>query len=248
MTGTIDYAFVHGGGQGGWVWQETIAAMRGQDDGRLGQLLALDVPGCGTKRNRATEGLDMAAVAAEMVADIEQAGLRDVVLVGHSQAGQALPVMARLRPALFRHLVYVTCSAPLPGQSVQAMIGRGVRGQNPEEVGWILDPATSTPDQRYPDMFCNDMPPAQADAFLARLGPDMWPTQTYLQTDWTYDGLADIPATFIVCRRDQALPEAWQRRFADRLGVGRLTWLDAGHQAMNSRPHALAEMLRLDIV
>ena len=114
MSGVVDFAFVHGGGQGSWVWDETIAAMRSQDNGSLGQLLALDAAGCGTKRERATEGLKIEDIAVELISDIEKAGLKQVVLVGHSQAGQPLPLMARLRPDLFRRLIYVSCDASPP--------------------------------------------------------------------------------------------------------------------------------------
>jgi pimeloyl-ACP methyl ester carboxylesterase len=241
-----DYAFLHGGGQGGWIWDETIAALQVQTGGSFGRALALDAPGCGAKRGQPTDGLAMHDVAGELIADIEQAGLSDVVLVGHSQAGQALPIMARMRPDLFRRLVYLTCSAPLPGQNVQQMIGSGLHGAKPEEVGWPVDPATTDMGTRFAAMFCNDMDPAQASAFLARAGQDMWPMITYTETEWSYDDLGGIPATFITCLQDMALPVPWQERFAERLKVERIVRLDAGHQAMTTRPHALAELLRLE--
>ncbi len=241
-----DFAFLHGGGQGSWVWEQTIEAMRCQGDDALGHLFTLDAPGCGSKRGRATEGLRMQDIARELVADIERAGLRQVTLVGHSQAGQAMPVMARLRPDLFRTLIYVTCSAPLPGQSVGQMIGDGVRGTSEDEVGWPVDPAKTPVNERFATMFCNDMEPAQAASFLARLGHDMWPLETYTEKQWRYDDLGGVPATFIVCMRDQALPPAWQIKFAERLRCERVHHIDAGHQVMNSRPHTLAEALRLE--
>jgi hypothetical protein len=37
---------------------------------------------------------------------------------------------------------------------------------------------------------------------------------------------------------------AWQTKFAERLKVDRIVCIDAGHQVMNTRPHALAEILR----
>jgi len=244
MGEPVDYAFLHGGGQGSWVWDETVAALKAQAGDGFGRAVALDVPGCGTKRGRQTDAIGIDEIADELVADIERAGMREVVLVGHSQAGCVLPAMAERRPGLFRRLVYVSCSMPLPGQTVQQMIGSGVHGGNPDEVGWPLDPATTTMRDRYTVMFCNDMAPDEATAFLAKLGHDGWPMQSYTETRWTFDTMGAVPTTYVVCLRDGILPTRWQEIFAGRFKAARRVSIDAGHQAMNTRPHALAEILR----
>jgi pimeloyl-ACP methyl ester carboxylesterase len=243
MSG-CDYAFLHGGGQGGWVWDETIEALGLQTGGAFGRALRLDVPGCGAKRGRATEAIGVDDIAAELLGDIEAAGLRDVVLVGHSQAGSILPKMVQARPDLFRRLVYVSCSSPLPGQTAIEMIGAGVHGQDPDEVGWPVDPRTHSMEARYLLMFCNDMSRLETAAFMGKLGHDAWPMQSYAHTDWSYDHLGAVPASFVVCLRDGILPVAWQETFAERFRCQRLVRIDAGHQVMTTRPHALAEVLR----
>jgi hypothetical protein len=53
VSAPVDYALLHGGGQGSWVWDETIAALGVQGGGTFGRALALDAPGCGAKRGRA---------------------------------------------------------------------------------------------------------------------------------------------------------------------------------------------------
>jgi hypothetical protein len=87
---------------------------------------------------------------------------------------------------------------------------------------------------------------AQAASFLGNLGRDMWPPETYSESGWNYDDFGGVPASFVVCLKDQALPVAWQLKFAERLRAERLIHIDAGHQVMNSRPHALAEVLRVE--
>jgi pimeloyl-ACP methyl ester carboxylesterase len=243
MTAKFDFVFLHGGGQAGWVWSETIEALHVQTQGMFGRALALDVPGCGAKRGHAVEHLDMQDVARELVEDIEAAGYAEVVLVGHSQAGQAMPFMAKLRPQLFRRLVYVTCSIPQPGQSVVAMMGASVHGTHQDEVGWPFDPKTRDRAQSYPLMFCNDMDAEQTAGFMRQLGQDSWPPRTYAMTDWCYEGIGLVPATYVVCLRDNILPMQWQGVFAGRFKAERQVHIDAGHQAMNTRPHALAEIL-----
>jgi pimeloyl-ACP methyl ester carboxylesterase len=186
----VDYAFLHGGGQGSWVWDETIAAMHLQTDAAFGRALALDVPGCGVKRGRDTTTFASDDVVDELLGDITGAGLKDVVLVGHSQAGQMLPLMVERRPELFRRLVYVSCAAPLPGQTIIHMVG--------EEIGWPLDPEMHSNEERWRVMFCNDMDSKQAEEFVARLGMDNWPDLVTFGTDWRYDHLGAVPSTYVL--------------------------------------------------
>jgi pimeloyl-ACP methyl ester carboxylesterase len=239
----MNFVLLHGGGHGSWVWDETLRALAQ----RGARAVALDVPGCGVKRHRDTLALGVDDVADELLADIAASGFSDVVLVGHSQAGTLLPVLWQRQPSsLFRKLVYVSCCAPLPGQSVIDMMGRRLHGTNPDEVGWPLDPDTHDSAAQRPLMFCNDMAPDQATAFLARLDKDSWPMAVTFAAHWTYDHLAGVPATYVMCSRDAILPPAWQHRFADRLQVTRRVTLDAGHQVMNSQPDALADVLMAD--
>jgi pimeloyl-ACP methyl ester carboxylesterase len=244
MSGPVDYAFLHGGGQGSWVWAETIAAMRQQAPDAVGQVLTLDVPGCGTKRGRDTSALGIDEITAELVADITAAGLHDVVLVGHSQAGQAMPHMLILQPARFRRAIYLTCSVPLPGQTVVEMMGTSVHGANPSEIGWPLDPQTHSMEERMAASFCNDMSAEETAIFMAKLGADMWPMASYSHTDWRQDQLGAVPASYILCLRDNILPVPWQEEFARRYKTERTIHIDCGHQAMNTRPQTLAEILR----
>jgi pimeloyl-ACP methyl ester carboxylesterase len=221
------------------VWEETVRAL----EGRGARVVALDVPGCGAKRGRQTLELGVEAVADELLADIAASGLRDVVLVGHSQAGTMLPVLFERQPRLFRRLVYLSCCAPLPGQNVLEMMGDGVQGSNPDEVGWPLDPDVHGREVQRPIMFCNDMDKEQARAFLARLDLDSWPMPVTYAVHWTYDHLGEAPSTYVLCERDGILPPVWQERFAQRLHVDRIVRIDAGHQAMNTQPETLAGLL-----
>jgi len=246
MHESANFAFLHGGGQGGWVWDQTIAALDRQTNSALGQVLALDVPGCGTKRGRLTDNLDNEDIARELIADIEREGMGEVILVGHSQAGQVMPFMARMRPTLFRRLIYVTCSIPTAGQSVLQMMGNSRHGIDENEVGFPFDPATEVIVEKYPLMFCNDMSPEQTASFVGKLGADCWPPKTYTFSKWPCDSVAVVPASYVICLRDTVLPAGWQHRFADRLEARRQIRIDAGHQVMNTRPHALAEVLLIE--
>lgn len=244
MAGPVDYAFLHGGGQGSWVWAETIAAMRQQAPSAIGRVLALDVPGCGTKRGRDTGSIGMDDIATELLADIAAARLREVVLVGHSQAGSVMPHMLTRQPEVFSRAVYLSCSIPLPGQTVLGMVGNSLHGTNPDEIGWPADPQTHSMEQRFSLMFCNDMDAPQKSAFMEKCGADAWPMSSYAHTGWRQDQLGAVPSSYIQCLRDGILPLPWQEIFAKRYKTERTIRIDAGHQAMTTRPHTLAEILR----
>lgn len=237
-----DMVFVHGGAQGSWVWAETISALKSQSQGTV-NALALDVPGCGTKRGRDTSALGIDDVARELAGEIVAAGMTGIVLVGHSQAGCVIPRIAELVPDRVRKIVLVSCSAPLAGQSIMAMMGGAMHGVVPGEVGWPLDPATTAQAELFAAMFCNDMTPEQAASFMATLGADAWPASAGAETGWRYEHLGAFAPTYVVCRRDGILPVEWQEEFARRFQAARIAEIDAGHQAMNTRPQGLAEIL-----
>lgn len=227
------FVFLHGGVQGGWVWSETLAALRQQDPSA--QALALDVPGCGAKRGRDTAAIAFDDIVNELVADIRAAGVEGAVLVGHSQAGTVLPRMVEQAPGLFRKLVYVACVAPKPGETVLVGTVGEAPPREPDEIEAVVR-----------RQFCNDMTPAQADAFMAKLGRDGWPPIAYAETDWRYDHLAGHPSAYVFCLQDAAVSPERQTQAAERLKVERIVRIDCGHQAMVTRPQGLAEILRLE--
>lgn len=240
-----DFAFLHGGGQGSWVWDETIEAMRAQA-GEGHRYLALDVPGCGMKRGRKTGDIGFAAIVSELVEDVRAAGLSNVVLVGHSQAGTVLPGMAAAAPELFARTVHVSTIAPDPEANVIEMSARRMTADRSEEVNRSFFDETMPAAERFGLKFCNDMNPAFAADFLARLGQDNWPRSSYEVSGWDYATPPAAPVSYVLCLRDAVLTLPWQEKFAARLGATSLVRIDAGHQAMNSRPHGLAEILLIE--
>lgn len=233
------FVFLHGGGQGGWVWDETVAALARQSGGAA-RCLVLDGPGCGTKRGRDTLALSFDAITRELIADVAASGMTGAVLVGHSQAGVHMPAMIAAAPELFSAAVFVSCVAPDPGLTVIEMTGEKIHGG-----AHPFNDATLSVRDRYRAMFCNDMDPAQAEAFLDKLGEDQWPAACYAHRDWAYDHLSSLPVSYVLCLEDAILPLAWQERFAERFHARTTPRLDAGHQVMNTRPEALAELLLL---
>jgi pimeloyl-ACP methyl ester carboxylesterase len=239
---TTNFALLHGGGQGSWIWSDTITALKGQSDGAV-NVVTLDVPGCGTKRGRDTSAIEFDDIATELIADVHAAGMADVVLVGHSQGGTLMPRMVEFAPNLFRRLIYVTCDAPPPDLTVLKLMSTCLHGEREDRIGYPIDPKTASMPELYAAMFCNDMTPSESDEFIANLDQDMWPLSSYTYRDWRYDHLGAIPAGYVFCLKDTSLPPPWQERFAERLKVQKTVSIDAGHQVMNTQPEALAKIL-----
>ncbi len=235
----MTFAFLHGGGQGSWVWRELLAGLEASGH----KSITLDIPGCGTKRGRNTQNIGIDEIADELLADIANAGMTDVILVGHSAAGTILPRMVERAAAPFRRLIYLACTAPAAGKNVLEQMGSSLHGTVEDETGWPVDPKSTTMEERYEAMFCNDMDTAQTAQFLAKLGRDMWPMASMTNRNWRYDHLAGLPSSYIVCDHDHSLPPNWQLRFAERLHCERVVHLASGHQAMNTQPEHLAEIL-----
>jgi pimeloyl-ACP methyl ester carboxylesterase len=239
----FNYAFVHGDALGGWVW--TTRSRRYTD--KAGVPLAApwrSMPGMRAKRTSVTSQLTVENVATELIKEITRAGMEDVVLVGHSLGGPAIAFMAGLAPELFRRLVYVSCLIPLPGQNVAQMMGTGLHGGNPAEVGYPLDPTSNDDSDRCAATLCNDMNREQAAEFLAKLGADEWPPQTYTETEWRCAHLGQIPATYALCHAIRDFLPAGRKSLRRGSKVDEIVRVDAGHQVMNTRPEALAGALR----
>lgn len=237
------FVFIHGGGQGSWVWRDLITVLTQRYAIAPQHVLTLDVPGCGEKRGWDTTQLSFSDLIDTLVTDIESSQFDQVILVGHSQAGNVMPFIVERLATRLRHVVYIACSIPNPKQTTIEMMGEGIHGDHPDQVGWPLDLKTATPTERMTAMFCNDMTPQATQNFLSQLGSDMWPASAYLHRNWTFASEHQVPMTYIGCRQDASLPQSWQEIFARRLGAQEMIYLDAGHQVMNTQPHDLAERL-----
>ncbi|MGH3525142.1 MAG: alpha/beta fold hydrolase, partial [Mycobacterium sp.] len=105
-----DLVLVHGGAHAADCWDPTIAELRRQEPEL--RVLAVDLPG---RRNK-PGNLATATIAEwvhSVVADIEQARLGDVVIVGHSMAGVTVPgVVAKLGAGRVREMVLVAAFVP----------------------------------------------------------------------------------------------------------------------------------------
>jgi pimeloyl-ACP methyl ester carboxylesterase len=233
-----DLVLVHGGEHAGDCWDLVIAELRCQEPGL--RTLAVDLPGHGNKPG------DLATVTIadwvdSVVADIEEAGLGDIVIVGHSMAGVTVPgVVAKLGSSRVREMILATAFVPPQGSAIADTLGgplavfarRAARFGRPMKI-----PA---PAARW--AFCNGMTPAQRRLTMSKLHAE---SARVPGEPVDRSGLpADVPRTWILTTRDRALSVASQHASIAALGgVDTVIPVDACHEVMFSHPQRLAQIL-----
>ncbi len=238
-----DLVLLHGGQHGSWCWTQLIEALE-KDKAAIERIITLDMPGCGDKRGRDLSSLTLASIVRELNDELRAQGVRQAILLGHSIAGILMPRMAVEDPSLYVHLIYLATSLPNEGQSIMQMLGTSLHGENPEHVGWPIDPTKATAQELSVAMFGQDLSETQLAWLLSEVAQDMTPPAVALEpaTRAGYAGL--VAASYIVTLRDNILPPVWQRRFAERAGCQQVIEIDTPHEPFISHPALLADVLR----
>jgi pimeloyl-ACP methyl ester carboxylesterase len=223
------FALVHGAWHGAWAWERLIPELAGHGHAAIAVDLPCDDPEAGC-----------AAYAERVVAATTTAG-DDLVLVGHSLGGLALPLVAAARPA--RKLVYLCALLPRPGLSLVQQLeaepeiftpGFGT-GLARDELGrsyWEDEDAAA-------DVLYGGCPRQLASWAIPRLRPqarrpsvEPCPAQ-----------LPEVDSVSLFTSDDAVINPAWSRAAAlDRLG-SKAVELPGGHSPFLARPGELAEVL-----
>jgi pimeloyl-ACP methyl ester carboxylesterase len=233
-----DLVLVHGGAHAADSWDLTIAEIACQEPEL--RVLAVDLPGRGC-HPADLEAITLADWVDSVIADIEQAGFQDVVVVGHSMAGLTLPgVVTRLGPSRVREMIMAAAFVPPQGLSVVDVL-RGPLAPLARAGARVNIPlAIPTAAARF--AFFNGMARDQRAFASARICAES-PRVIVEAADRR--GLPDeVPRTWIMTLRDRALSLRQQRGCIEALGgVDTLICIDTCHDLMYSEPRRLAEIL-----
>ncbi len=229
---------VHGGGMAADSWELAVEEIH-----RLAPeltVLAPDVPG---RRNKPGDlrKVTVADCVDSLVGDIESAGLEDIVIVGHSIGGMALPgVATKLGAARVREMIFAAAFLPPEGASLvdslpwlfAKIARRFVSGGVPRETPRLL--------ARF--AYLNGIPSHRRRFMSGKLYPESLPV---LVENVSRRGMPDdIPRTWILTLRDRAIAPKLQRNNIQALGgVQTLIPIDSCHCLMVSDPERLAGIL-----
>ena len=95
------FVLIHGTWHGGWAWDAVVRELSGKGHRAHAPTLAGHGPGV------ARQGITHQDCVASVVAYIDQQGLGDVILVGHSFGGTVVQKVAELLPGRIRRTVFL---------------------------------------------------------------------------------------------------------------------------------------------
>lgn len=229
---------VHGGGMAADSWGLVVEEIH-----RLAPeltVLALDMPG---RRNKPGDlrKMTIADYVDSLFGDIEDAGLHDIVIVGHSMGGMMLPgVVTKLGAARVREMIFAAAFLPPEGTSIVdgspwliARVARRIAKRNVP---------TETPQWMARFVFMNGIPSYRRRFMTGKLYAE---SLRILTEKLSRRGMPDdISRTWILTRRDRAVAPRVQRRYVESLGgVQTLIEMDTCHFMMISEPERLASTL-----
>lgn len=230
-----DYVMIHGGSDGGFVWEGVIPLLRERGHG----VQAPDLPAHGEDETPIRE--ISLGFYSERVCEVLDAQDEPAILVGHSSGGIAITQAAEHRPDKIEALVYLAAYLPQNGQSMLELVesdpeARGDDVVVREDEGWL-----EFPERVAREAFGTDVPDEVWERYWARTRPEpLAPLVTPVLT--TEKNFGRVPRVYIETLRDRGVSPALQRRMRSALRC-RVVSLDTGHMPMLSAPRRLAELL-----
>lgn len=225
------FALVHGGYHDSWCWERLTPLLEQAGHG----VVTMDLP------------LEDSTATFDTYADVVCSALDDcgddVVLVGHSYAGNTIPLVAARRPV--RHLVFLCAMIPDVGRSLAQQLT-----DKPEMLNPVYEKGLSALDdhlcQRWTevgiarDIFYFDCDEQTAHAALDRLRPQSVNPALF---PFSLTEHPRLPTTYVVCSDDRMLWPEWSRKAVRERLDAELIELPGGHSPMLSAPQVLADLL-----
>jgi pimeloyl-ACP methyl ester carboxylesterase len=226
------FVLVHGAWHGGWVWQRVAPLLRAAGH----EVHTPTLTGVSDRAHLLSPAVGLGTHIADVRSLLEAYDLSDVVLVGHSYAGQVVSGVADRAPGRLRARVHLDAFVGADGDAAIDLLPSTVAGHYRESVagpgfGWLI------PVRPLARLGVTD----EADvAWLTpRLTPHPW--LTYTEPVRLTGACDTVPGVFVEC-------VDWLRVFreqAERAAV--LGWpvheIATGHEAMVTAPAALADVL-----
>lgn len=229
------FVLVHGAWHGGWVWQRVAPLLRAAGH----EVHTPTLTGLSDRAHTLHPQVGLSTHIQDVVALIEAHDLHDVVLVGHSYAGQVVTGVADRIPGRLATRVYLDAFVGDDGDAAIDLLPETVAGHYRESVagpgfGWLIPVRSLT--------VLGVSEQADLNWLSPRLTPHPWLTYT---EPLRLTGEGDtVPGAYIECTD-------WMRVFTPH--AERATargWpgyeVATGHEAMVTAPGDLAKLL-LDI-
>ena len=231
------FVLIHGTWHGGWAWDAVIRELSGKGHRAYAPTLAGHGPGV------ARLGITHLDCVASVVAYIDQRGLEDVILVGHSFGGTVVQKVAEQVPDRIARIVFLDALVLEDNECVLDILPAEFAALVNDLAGASSDNTMLIPWEIWRDNLMQDAPESVARYIWERLSPE--PHQVNLdKLDLKRYYSLSIPKSFIHCRQDKAMGSGYfHPRMSSRLGAFKLFEMDGSHEVMFTRPRELADKL-----
>ncbi len=229
----LPLVLIHGGGFSASCWDPTIPHL-------ADPVLAIDLPGRG-RHPTPLVGLTIDDFADSALADIDEAGLDRVILVGHSMAGVTMPGLAARLGDRCAGIIFVACTVPPDGGTIIDTLPSDFQDTVRATIAAAVDkePDILDPDRAF-EIFGNGLTGAMWTMCLRMMTREVPGISMETVDISPYYGVER--KMWVLCTDDAICLPDNQRRFA---GYARtdIVELDASHMAMIQRPVQLAATL-----
>ncbi len=226
------FVLLHGAWHGGWAWQRVVPLLR--EAGH--EVHAPTLTGVSDRAHLLTPSVGLSTHVQDVVALVEAYDLHDVVLVGHSYAGQVITGVADRIPERVSKRVYLDAFVGDDGDAAIDLLPDAVAGHYRDSVdgpgfGWLIPVRSLTK--------LGISEEADLEWLTPRLTPHPW--LSYAEPLRLAGNLEPVPAAFVECTD-------WMRVFrphADRAATRGwpIHHVSTGHEAMVTAPKELADVL-----
>jgi pimeloyl-ACP methyl ester carboxylesterase len=220
------FVLIHGAWQGGWCYAETARILRSRGHTVFNPSLT----GLGDRRHLLGPAVKLTTHILDVVNLVEAEHLRDIILVGHSYAGNVVAAASERIRSRILAMVYLDCHVPADDDKFISVVGSEVR----EQIQAQFDAGVYGigPSLGLVERF-------QWGAYLHRLTPH--PAGTFLERVPICGTWKEIPhKTFVVAR------ESDERATYERLKSSpgwRTEVYDGNHMIMIDDPEICADVL-----
>jgi pimeloyl-ACP methyl ester carboxylesterase len=234
------FVLVHGAFAGAWAWGPLTERLEAAGH----TVEALDLPGSGEDRTPVAEVTLDACV--ERLCEVLRTGEEPAVVVPNSMGGVITTMAAARCPERVAAIVYVAAFVPEDGESLLDLTRLPEGAGDQVQANVVIEgepPVATMPDEASGDALYGSCSPDVAAWAIAHQRPQaVAPYATPVSLD-AGDAFDAIPRSYVLCKRDRAIPPPLQRLMLERAGCEEVIELDTDHSPQLSATAELAQAL-----
>jgi pimeloyl-ACP methyl ester carboxylesterase len=234
------FVLVHGAFAGAWAWGPLTERLEAAGH----SVEALDLPGSGEDQTPVAEVTLDACV--ERLCEVLRTVEEPAVVVPNSMGGVITTMAAARCPKRVASIVYVAAFLPEDGESLLDLTNLPEGADDQVQANVIVEgdpPVATMPDEASTGALygcCSEEVAAWAVAHQRPQAVAPYATPVSLDDREAFDA---IPRSYVLCKRDRAIPPALQRLMLERAGCEEVIELDTDHSPHLSATAELAQVL-----